>query len=286
MFLQTVINGLLVGGLYSLVGMGLAIIFGTMRIVNFAHGEFLMVGMYVTLVFFENLHIDPYLSIPLTFLFTFFLGYWVYRLFVSRIMNVSDMYQILMTAGLGMVLTNAAQMIFSADQLQLGISYSNETLRFSGLSINIPYLISFLFAIVITLILFFVMMKTELGRAIRALSQNRNVAPLMGIRVERVSAIVFALGISLAGVAGNLLIPVYRVSPIIGSTFTLLAFVIVVLGGMGSIIGALLGGLILGVVQSLSSFYLGSSYGNLIMYVVFLLVLLIKPSGLLGRSRI
>jgi branched-chain amino acid transport system permease protein len=285
MLLQTVIDGLLIGALYALVGMGLSIIFGTMRIVNFAHGEFMMIGMYVTYSLFQSFHIDPYLTIPASFLVTFVLGYFVYRGLISKIMQSSDMNQILMTAGIGMVLTNLAQMAYSSDQLKLDIRYANASLQLLGLRFNVPYLVSFLIALLITLVLFWFIMRTETGRALRAISQNRSPSHLMGINVERVSSLVFGIGIALAGVAGTLLLPVYRVSPTVGGAFTLIAFVVVVLGGMGSIVGAALGGLIIGAVESISAFYLGGSYGDLITYIVFLLILLLKPSGLLGRSK-
>lgn len=286
MLLQAIVNGLLVGGLYALVGMGLAIIFGTMNVINFAHGEFMMIGMYVTFSMFGAFHIDPYLSLPISFLVTFLLGYLFFESAVAKVVDASHMNQILLTAGVGMMLTNISQMIFTSEQYTLNLDYSNSVLKFFNLQVNLPYLISFGIAMIITLILFLFIMKTETGRALRAISQNRSSAFLMGINVKRISALVFALGISLAGVAGTLLLPVYRVSPTIGETFTLVAFVVVVLGGMGSIIGATVGGLIIGVVQSLSESFLGGGYGEFITYVVFLLILLLKPSGLLGRARI
>jgi branched-chain amino acid transport system permease protein len=285
-FLQTVSNGLMIGGLYALVGMGLAIIFGTMRIVNFAHGQFMMVGMYATYSLFQVFHIDPYFSIPITFLITFVLGYIVFKTSILKVIHASDMNQILLTAGIGMMLTNLAQMKYSSDQLQLNLSYAYKSIKIGGIQLNIPYLISFIIALVITLILFWFIMKTETGRALRAISQNQASSHLMGINVNKVSTLVFSLGIALAGVAGTLLLPVYHVNPNVGDAFTLLAFVVVVLGGMGSIIGSAVGGLVIGVAQSTSAFYLGGSYGDVITYVLFLLILLLKPSGLLGRSKV
>lgn len=286
MFLQTVSNGLMIGGLYALVGIGLAIIFGTMRIVNFAHGQFMMVGMYATYSLFQVFHMDPYLSIPITFLITFVLGYIVFKTSILKVIHASDMNQILLTAGIGMMLTNLAQMKYSSDQLQLNLSYAYKSIKIGGIQLNIPYLISFVIALVITLILFWFIMKTETGRALRAISQNQASSHLMGINVNKVSTLVFSLGIALAGVAGTLLLPVYHVNPNVGDAFTLLAFVVVVLGGMGSIIGSAVGGLVIGVAQSTSAFYLGGSYGDVITYVLFLLILLLKPSGLLGRSKV
>jgi branched-chain amino acid transport system permease protein len=285
-FLQTVSNGLMIGGLYALVGIGLAIIFGTMRIVNFAHGQFMMVGMYATYSLFQVFHMDPYLSIPITFLITFVLGYIVFKTSILKVIHASDMNQILLTAGIGMMLTNLAQMKYSSDQLQLNLSYAYKSIKIGGIQLNIPYLISFVIALVITLILFWFIMKTETGRALRAISQNQASSHLMGINVNKVSTLVFSLGIALAGVAGTLLLPVYHVNPNVGDAFTLLAFVVVVLGGMGSIIGSAVGGLVIGVAQSTSAFYLGGSYGDVITYVLFLLILLLKPSGLLGRSKV
>jgi branched-chain amino acid transport system permease protein len=284
-FLQTLSNGLMIGGLYALVGMGLAIIFGTMRIVNFAHGQFMMVGMYATYSLFQVFHIDPYFSIPITFLITFALGYIVFKTSILKVIHTGDMNQILLTAGIGMMLTNLAQMKYSSDQLQLNLSYAYKSVKIGGVQLNIPYLISFIIALVITLILFWFIMKTETGRALRAISQNQASSHLMGINVKKVSALVFSLGIALAGVAGTLLLPVYHVNPTVGDAFTLIAFVVVVLGGMGSIIGSAVGGLVIGVAQSTSAFYLGGSYGDVITYVIFLLILLLKPSGLLGRSK-
>lgn len=286
MFWQAIVNGLLIGGLYALVGMGLAIIFGTMNLINFAHGEFMMIGMYVTYSLFKAFHLDPYLSLPLSFLVTFILGYIFFKTIVFRVVSASHMNQILLTAGVGMMLTNLSQMLFTSQQYTLDLSYSNSVLKLFGIQLNIAYLISFSLALVITFLLFWFIMKTETGRSLRAVSQNRSSAFLMGINVNKISALVFALGISLAGVAGTLLLPVYRVSPTVGETFTLTAFVVVILGGMGSIAGATIGGLIIGVVQSYSESFLGGGYGELITFIVFLLILLLKPTGLMGRSRL
>jgi len=285
-FAQTVINGLLLGGLYALVGMGLAIVFGTMRIINFAHGQFIMVGMYITYLLFTTFHIDPYVAILICFIFSFLLGVVVYRLSIHRIMKAPEMNQILVTAGIGLMLTNLAQMGFNTNQLTIDLPYSHHDIIIGGLHINVAFLLSFAFAVIVAAILFWFLMRTESGRAIRAISQNPSSSALMGINVRRTTTLVFALGVAVAGVAGALLMPIHYVDPSVGDSFSLLAFIIVVLGGMGSILGSAVGGLVIGLVGALASFYLGQSYADVFTYVVFLLILVYKPTGLLGRSRV
>ncbi|WP_029421678.1 branched-chain amino acid ABC transporter permease [Alicyclobacillus macrosporangiidus] len=286
MFLQTIINGLLLGALYAIVGMGLSIVFGTMRIVNFAHGQFVMVGMYITYTLFTTLGLDPYVSAIVSFVLCFLLGMAVYRVAIHRIIRGPEMNHILLTAGIGLMLTNLAQMVYNTNQLTINLSYSHRDLVFGGLRINIAYLISFVIAAVVAALLFWFIMKTETGRAIRAISQNDAAAALSGIHVTRVTMLAFGLGIAVAGVAGTLLLPIHYVDPSVGDAFSLLAFIIVVLGGMGSILGSAIGGLLIGVIAQLASYYLGQSYSDVLTYIVFLLVLLFKPSGLLGRSRV
>lgn len=286
MFLQTIVNGLLLGALYAIVGMGLSIVFGTMRIVNFAHGQFVMAGMYITYTLFTAFGLDPYVSALVSFVLCFLLGMAVYRVAIHRIIRGPEMNHILLTAGIGLMLTNLAQMVYNTDQLTINLSYSHRDLVFGGLRVNIAYLISFVIAAVVAALLFWFIMKTETGRAIRAISQNAAAAALSGIHVTRVTMLAFGLGIAVAGVAGTLLLPIHYVDPSVGDAFSLLAFIIVVLGGMGSILGSAIGGLLIGVIAQLASYYLGQSYSDVLTYVVFLLVLLFKPSGLLGRSRV
>lgn len=286
MLAQTIINGLLLGGLYAIVGMGLAIIFGTMRIVNFAHGQFVMVGMYISYVLFAFLHLDPYISLIASGGLSFLLGLLVYRFSIDRVMKAPHMNQILLTAGLGLMLSNLAQMIFNTNQLTVNLSYGHDAVHLLGIQINKAYLISFIIAAIIAATLFWFVLKTETGRAIRAIAQNQAAAALMGIHVRKVTALVFAIGIAVAGAAGTLLLPMHYVDPGVGAAFSVLGFIIVVLGGMGSILGSALGGLLIGLIWALAAFYLGQSYGDVLTYVVFLLVLLLKPSGLLGRSRV
>lgn len=283
--LQTALNGLLTGGLYALVGIGLAVIFGVMRIINFAHGEIMMVGMYLTYYLFTLLHVDPYLSMLVNMAVLFLMGVLLYRFLLSRIERAREMNQILLTAGIGLVLTNLAQLLFTADYKQIRTSYSDSLVHLGSYTFNLPYLISFALALLVTGLLYLFIMRTEFGRAMRAVSQNRDAAQLMGINVRRVSAITFGLGTAAAGAAAALLVPVYYFYPGVGGPFTQKSFVIVVLGGMGSIVGATFGGLILGVAEALTSLQFGEAYKDIAGFVIFLAILLLRPSGLFGRSR-
>jgi len=283
--LQAVINGLLTGALYALVGMGLALIFGVMRIVNFAHGAFMMLGMYVTYVLFTRTGISPYALFVVTGLALFAFGYAVYFAMLRPIHGQSDFMQILMTMGIGLMCSDAVLLIFGADYHQINIPLQDRNFRFGQqISVNAPWVVSFAIAVGLALALYLFVMRTMTGRAARAIAQNRYAAPLMGINVFRVQAISFAVGSAAAGIAGALLLPVFYLYPGVGDQFTLKAFVMVVLGGMGSIVGAALAGLVLGVVENLTSLYWGNEWALAVDFAIFLLVLSLKPSGIFGRQ--
>jgi len=283
--LQAVINGLLTGALYALVGMGLALIFGVMRIVNFAHGAFMMLGMYVTYVLFTRTGISPYALFVVTGLALFAFGYAVYFALLRPIHGQSDFMQILLTMGIGLMCSDAVLLIFGADYHQINIPLQDRNFRFGQqISVNAPWVVSFAIAVGLALALYLFVMRTMTGRAARAIAQNRYAAPLMGINVFRVQAISFAVGSAAAGIAGALLLPVFYLYPGVGDQFTLKAFVMVVLGGMGSIVGAALAGLVLGVVENLTSLYWGNEWALAVDFAIFLLVLSLKPSGIFGRQ--
>ncbi len=282
--LQAMLTGLLTGGLYALVGMGLALVFGVMRIVNFAHGAFLMVGMYVTYFVSTRLHVSPYLGFPWVMAALFGMGLAVYWLFVKHVMSAPHSMQILLTAGISLFLVGLAQLLFGADYRQLNLALASQNERAFGLSVNRAYLVSFLLATALSGGLYLLVARTELGRAMRAVAQNRSIAALMGINVERVSATTFALGAACAGMGGALLLPVFYTYPTVGEPFQIRSFVIVVLGGMGSIEGAALGGLVLGVAESLTAYLWSDSYSQVVNFVLFLVVLLFRPAGLLGKE--
>jgi len=284
-FLQACANGLLTGALYALIGMGLALIFGVMRIVNFAHGAFLMVGMYATYVLFDWLKINPYIGFIPAGLLLFVFGYVGYQLLIRPVRNQSHFMQILMTTGIGLILTDGAQLIFKADYRQTNIELINHNLHLGPFKANAAEVLSFAIAVVLVLGLYFFVTRSLTGQALRAIAQNPEIAPLMGINVTRIQGFSFALGIALAGAAGGLLLPRLYLFPTVGEEFTTKAFVMVVLGGMGSIEGAALGGLVLGLAESLTSFYVGNQWALVVDFILFLLVLSFKPSGIFGRQR-
>ena len=283
--LQSTASGILIGGVYALVGIGLTIIYGVMRVINFAHGELLMLGMYLTWIIFTSFGIDPFISIAITIPAMFLFGAFLQKVLINRVLNALPQNQILLTIGLGLVLSNLVMLIYTSDYKIITTSYSSSTINLAGLPLSLPLTISLLITSVITGILYVFLLKTDTGQAIRATAQDRDAAQLMGINVKRMSVLAFGIGTALAGTAGALVSPTYYIFPQVGGAFTLKAFVIVVLGGMGSVIGATLGGIIIGVTESLAAVYISSGMKEVFVYVLFLLVLLFKPSGLLGRSR-
>ncbi len=284
-FLQSLISGILIGGVYALIGIGLTIIFGVMRVINFAHGDLLMLGMYLTYFLFTLLHIDPFVSIVISIPLMFLYGAFLQRAFINRALNALPQNQILLTIGMGLVMSNSVMLAFTSDYKILTTSYSSGSVSVMGISISEPLVYSFIVTIAITAVLYWYLYRTDQGQAIRATAQDREAAQLMGINVKRMSIIAFGLGTALAATAGALIAPTYYIFPQVGSVFTLKAFVITVLGGMGSIVGATLGGVLIGVAESIGGVYLGSGWKDVIVFILFLLVLLFKPSGLLGTSK-
>jgi branched-chain amino acid transport system permease protein len=284
--LQAVLNGLLLGALYALIGMGMALIFGVMRIVNFGHGAFMMLAMYVTLVAFDRLGINPYVGFIASATVMFALGAAIYRGLLRRIVENTEFNQILLTLGLAQMIIGGAQVVFHGDFRQTKFPLLDVNFRLgSHITFNAPWLLSFAISAAIAVGMFLFVMKTRFGRALRAIAQNRYAASLMGIDVERTQALAFGLGLAAVGVAGSLLLPVFYLYPEVGGQFTLKSFVIVVLGGMGSIAGAAIGGIVLGVIENLVSLYWGNQWALVVDFVIFLLVLSFRPGGLFGSQR-
>lgn len=284
--LQSLVNGLLTGGIYAMVGIGLSLVFGVMRVINFAHGEFLALGMYLTLWLFQVTGLDPFLAIPLVVLVGLALGWVADRVLVGPIASGPEQGFILMTVGIGLVISNSLLLGFGAHPQSIYTSYSTATFRVAGVSFSLPLTLSFTITVVVIASLYWMLNRTELGRAIRATAQNPAAAELQGIDTQRVRSLVFGIGVALASLAGLLLLPVLYVIPTVGSVFTLKAFVVTVLGGMGNVLGAIGGGLLLGVAESLGATYLSSGYRDAFGLIAFLLVLLFRPAGLFGRSRV
>ena len=283
--MQSLISGILIGGVYALIGIGLTIIFGVMRVINFAHGDLLMLGMYATYYLFTLAHVDPFMSIVITMPLMFLFGAFLQKTVINRVLNALPQNQILLTIGLGLIMSNTIMLAFTSDYKILSTTYSSSSVTIAGISISLPLVISFAITAAITVALYWFLLKTDTGQAIRATAQDREAARLMGINVKWMSILAFGLGAALAATAGALISPTYYIFPQVGSIFTLKAFVITVLGGMGSVIGATLGGVLIGVAESVGGVYLGAGWKEVVVFVLFLLVLLFKPSGLLGKSR-
>lgn len=284
--LQVLASGLLTGGLYALVGIGMALVFGVMRLVNFAHGEFLALGMYGALWLYERWQLDPFAAVLLLFPAALGLGYGVERLLLAPIAGAPEQSFILMTVGIGLIISNLLLFGFGAHPQSIYTPYSTATFSLGGISLSKPLTASFLLTAAIIGGLYWLLLRTELGRAVRATAQNREAAELQGVDTARVRALVFGLAAALAAAAGSLMLPILYVIPTIGSTFTLKAFVVTVLGGMGNVAGAIGGGLLLGVAESLGATYVSSVYRDAFGLVAFLLVLLMRPAGLFGKSRV
>jgi len=282
--IQLIINGLLLGGMYALISIGLTLIFGVLEIINFAHGEFLMLSMYASFWLFQLYGIDPYLSLLIILPLFFLVGLVIQRGIIQPILNAPPLNQIFMTVGLSMVLQNLALFVWRADYRTVKTAYSALTLKTSGLMISFPRLVAFILAMGVIGALLIFLKKTYTGKAIRALAQERRAAMLVGINVYRTYQIAFGIGIACVGAAGAILMPVYFVFPSVGALFVLIAFVVVILGGYNSLTGALIGGLIIGVVEAFSGFFISPHLREAISFVIFILILLFRPRGLFGRA--
>lgn len=282
--LQLLINGLLLGGIYALISVGLTLIFGVLEIINFAHGEFLMLGMYVSYWLFQLYGVDPYLSLVLVIPLFYFIGLAVQRIVVQPIIDAPPINQVFATVGLSLVLQNGALVLWKADYLTAKTSYVALKVQAAGLIISFPRVVAFILALAVVFSLFIFLKKTYTGKAIRALAQERKASMLMGINVYRTYRIAFGIGIACVGAAGSMLIPIYYTFPTVGAVFAIIAFVVVVLGGYNSLFGSLVGGLIIGVVESFSGFYISPHLKEGVYFIIFILILLFKPTGLFGRS--
>ncbi|MCC4243524.1 branched-chain amino acid ABC transporter permease [Stappia indica] len=280
----SVLNGLTTGALYALVALGLTLIYGVLHIINFAHGALLMIGLYAVYFLHSSFGIDPYVSLLIVPPAMFALGYALQRGIIGRASHGRDENILLVTLGLSIVIENLALFVFRSDTRSVDTPYSFEVVEILGAFLPLPKVIAFAGALVTAALLWLLMSRTDLGRAIRALAKERKGAKLVGIDVDHVFAMSFGLGIACLGVAACLLLPSYYVTPQVGHGFVLIAFTIVVLGGMGSFVGALVGGLIIGVVEALGGLFLGESLGQIGIFLIFILVLVFRPTGLLGHK--
>lgn len=284
-FMQVVVSGILLGGVYALLSVGLNLIFGVVRVINFAHGELLMIGMYITFWMFTLAGIDPYLTIIFVAPALFVVGVIIQRLVIQPIQEASAMMKVFATCGLFILLQNLALILFRGDFRYIQADISMASLKVSGVSVSLPRLIAFGAALLIFGSLYVVLKYTFIGKALRAVAENRAMAQLMGIRVQRLYLLAFGIGAALTGVAGAFLLPFTCVYPTIGAIYTLVAFVVVVLGGLGSMAGAFLGGLFIGLVESFSGMYISPAMKEASYFVIFIVILLVRPQGLFGMGK-
>jgi branched-chain amino acid transport system permease protein len=282
---QSVVSGVLTGSLYAMIGVGLTVVFGVMRIINLAHGELVMLGMYGA--FWGHLlwRLDPFVSLVLWVPLMFVGGMLVYRGLLAPIIPGGELNTLLYTAGLSLLIANLALFAWTGDYRTIKLAYGVLPMRPFGIAVPVPLALAFGLAIAIIAGLYLLLGRTDIGRAIRATSQNSEAAALMGIDVGRISAVTFGLGSALAGAAGVLLAPSLYLYPTVGEILIAKCFVIVVLGGLGSVAGAIAGGVLLGLVESLGAVYVSVAYKDTIGFVIFLLVLLFRPSGLFGVGK-
>lgn len=284
-FFQTIVNGLFTGGIYALVAIGLTLIYGVMLILNFAHGEFLMLGMYVSYFAFTMAGIDPYLAAPIAAVLIFALGALIQSGLVQHVLAAHPLNQIILLLGVSTLIIGLVQFFLTAEPKSIHVSYETAVISALGLRFSIPRMIAFFSAMIIAVVLYFFLQYTKTGKAIRAVSQSRDAALLMGVNVKFIYLLTFGIGAAVTAVGGVLLTPNYKMIPTVGQAFGVTAFVVVVLGTMGNFIGAFLGGLIIGVVEAFAGFLFGGDVKIIASMLVFILILLFRPAGLFGRKR-
>lgn len=281
---QILANGVLLGGLYALMALGLALVWGVLNIVNLAHGAFIMLGAYVGYYLFSLFHIDPFVALPVSMGALFCLGYLIQHNLLNLIARAPMFNTLLITFGLDVVLTYLAQMFFSADFRTINPSYAGAHFMLFGITLPLVRVLAFLVAIVLTVALWLFLSRFRVGRAIRATAQNLGAARLYGVEPRRLYALTFGLGAALAGGAGDLYGVVSQINPYIGAALTAKSFAIAIIGGLENPLGVVVGGIFLGIVESLTALYVGPTYVDVASFGILVLVLILRPSGLLGAA--
>jgi branched-chain amino acid transport system permease protein len=281
---QMIVSGILLGGVYGCVATGFSLITGVLKIFNFAHGAFIMLGAYATWILFSIWSVDPFLALPATMLVLFVMGYLVQRFLINRVVRAPLYMTLILTFGLDMVFVNAATLAWSANLRSIKPAYSVARLTIGSVSIPYVRLAVFATALILTGLLYVLMNKTRVGKAINATRMDLDAAKLVGVDSAKVYAITFGLGTALAGAAGGLLSILSSISPTMGTMYSSKAFAICVLGGFGHMAGALVGGLLMGLFETLAAVVVGPGYQSAIAFAVLVLVLIIRPSGILGRE--
>ena len=296
LFLQTIISGFLLGGLYGLIALGMALIMGVMRVINLAHGDFMMIAMYISYWLFTILGIDPYLSVFIAAPALFLFGLVIQKYLMTPVMKVESILphnQVIMTVGLAMVFSNLATVFFTGNYRSTPVSYASSAWYLTDywkgspieLSLSMPWTLSFIMAVLITIALWIFLMKTDMGKSIRATAQDLDAALLMGVNVDWVRMVTFGIGLVLVAAAGCVFLPIYYLYPSLGKQFTNVGFVITVIGGMGSTHGAVIGGLILGLFESMTATYIGMGWAPAGRFGIFVAALVFLPGGIASLLR-
>jgi len=283
--LAAAINGLLMGGIYTLVASGLTLIYGVLHIINFAHGSMLMLAMFGVYFLLTKAGVDPYLALLIMVPAMYLLGFVLYKHMIGKLSLGRDENILLITLGLSILIENLALLFFKGDSRTISLAYSDKMIELGPLLLGVPKVVSFVAAMVLCGLLGLFITRTDTGKAIRAVAKERMGARLVGIDVDRIFAISFGIGLATLGAAACLLMPIFYVSPSSGHVFVIVAFTVVVLGGMGSFLGAVIGGLIVGLTESFGGLFLGESLGQIGISLIFILILLFRPSGLFGDKR-
>lgn len=284
-FVQAAATGLLLGGVYGLISMGLSLVFGVMRIVNFAHGELLLIGMYATYFLYTEVQLNPFVALIAIVPGALLLGAALQRLVLSRVVGATELRQLLLTLGLGLVLQNLALIFFSPNQRSLsGFSWGTELVPVGPIFVRPAHIVGFLIAVTVTVALTVLLTKSSIGRAMRATVDDPEMAESSGVRTRRMYVLAMAMGTSLACIAGVILMTYYPVSPTTGTQFLVIAFVAVVLGGLGNVVGAFVGGIVAGLVQQMTAAYVAVELQDVGLFALFIAALVVRPNGLLGRA--
>ncbi len=281
--LQLLISGFLMGGVYSLIALGLSLIFGVMKVINFSHGEMMVWGMYIAYSILLWTGIDPFVSFIVSAGVLFVFGYVLQRVVVNRIMEFPEAMQVIPLIGAALIFENGARLIWGPDYRSPASRFALSSIWIGEIMIDVPRLLAFLIALLIGALVFLFLKYSDTGKTIRSSADNRLGALLVGADVNRVYAVCFGIGMACVGAAGALLVPLTPISPHIGASFTMISFIIVILGGMGSLGGAVVGGLIVGVAESVATIFLPSSLKQIVSFSLMVLILLFKPKGLFGR---
>ena len=287
LLIQSLVDGILIGGVYAVIGLGLSLAYGVMDVVNWMHGQVLMVAMYLSFFLTKYAGMDPYLTAIATITCAAAAGFLIQKFTLTPLMqrsNVAWRDILLFTAGAGMALEALFNMIFGAEVKAVSTRYSG-MLEVGTIMVSIPKLISFVIAILCCILLYIYLQRSEAGRALRATAQDRTTSQLMGVNANRVFAIAFAISLGLVGFAGALMIPVYSVNPYVGNSFSLKSFIIVAMGGKGDVFGALLAGVVIAVIEKVGAFFVGDNIAQVFIYILFIVILIVRPNGLLAKKK-